>query len=488
MGVERMGAVSRVLRPVAIEEAMPSGQAGFSVMRTGRDARAGRIFSAWAPSTITTGEAPASRAAVAVRAMRVRPSWRRSCLGWPRRVEAPAARMMAAKLFMVDGAVALAEGAGVAGGAGGLDLGEDGEGDLFGSAAAEVEADGGMEAGAHFGCDGEAFGGEVGEDFFGAFAGAEEAEVGEGAGEELAEDREVVEVAVGHGDDVGACVERECGEGGLGRGEVEDVGRGEAGGVEEIGAGIDDGDAPAEFGGEAGEGLGVVAGAEDREGRRRREEFVEVAFGEMRGHLRAGLFFEDCGEGAFEGERVVVAGGAPRLSAGGPAGDGADGDTIGGIPAFDEEGGVFAAVPGGEDKGEPVGEAGDGFEPDGDGAFAAAAGAPDDVGVGGGVVMSEAGAAGGEDVAGLFHEVGFEAAAADGAETGAVGAPEHAGADGAEGGTGYADEGAEDGGGWVGAEGGGDAQEFFHAGAEAGVRCGGRRWRGEGAEGKKEND
>src|SRR6185312_8695337 len=110
---------------------------------------------------------------------------------------------------------AFAERAGVAGRVGRLKLGEDGEGDFFGGAAAEVEADGGVKAGAHVVGDGEAFAGEVGEDFFGTFAGAEKTEVGERAREQGAEQGEVVEVAVGHRHDEGAGVEREGADGGL---------------------------------------------------------------------------------------------------------------------------------------------------------------------------------------------------------------------------------------------------------------------------------
>ena len=54
-----------------------------------------------------------------------------------------------ASLIVMDGAGAFAEGAGVTGGAEGLDLGEDGEGNFFGRAAAEVEADGTVQAGEH---------------------------------------------------------------------------------------------------------------------------------------------------------------------------------------------------------------------------------------------------------------------------------------------------------------------------------------------------
>src|SRR5580693_5291403 len=168
---------SSVARPVRIEEARPSCHAGFWAMSSGRRASAGRIFSAWAPSTTTTGQAGESRAAEAACAMSGRPATGRSCFGWPMRVDAPAARRMQPKRkfgSLMDGAGTFAQRPGVATGEGGLHLGEDGEGNRFGRVTAEVEADRRVQA-----CTLGWRGGEVVEDFFGAFFWSEQPEVGE---------------------------------------------------------------------------------------------------------------------------------------------------------------------------------------------------------------------------------------------------------------------------------------------------------------------
>ena len=52
-----------VAMPARTDDAMPSAHAGFSLMSTGWRASRGRIFSAWAPSTTTTGHAADASAA-----------------------------------------------------------------------------------------------------------------------------------------------------------------------------------------------------------------------------------------------------------------------------------------------------------------------------------------------------------------------------------------------------------------------------------------
>ena len=49
--------------PVRRDEAMPSAQADFSAIKTVERANSGRIFSALAPTTTTTGQAGEARAA-----------------------------------------------------------------------------------------------------------------------------------------------------------------------------------------------------------------------------------------------------------------------------------------------------------------------------------------------------------------------------------------------------------------------------------------
>jgi hypothetical protein len=82
-----------VARPARREEAMPSAQAGFSAINTGRRASAGRILSACAPSTTTTGHAGDANAASTARTTSGWPSTGSNCFGEPIRVEAPAAKM-----------------------------------------------------------------------------------------------------------------------------------------------------------------------------------------------------------------------------------------------------------------------------------------------------------------------------------------------------------------------------------------------------------
>ena len=169
----------------------------------------------------------------------------------------------------MNGLCPFAQWAGVAVGEDGLHLGHDGEGDLCRRVGPEVEADGRMKAGAHFSRDREAIAREIGEDALGAFFRTEEAEIRQRTREQGAEQRHVVHVMVRHDDGEGVGVEGHatdkvaagCDSKGLG---VWETFRGREGRTW-----VRDGDVPAEFVGEAGEGLGVVASTEDREGRRR---------------------------------------------------------------------------------------------------------------------------------------------------------------------------------------------------------------------------
>src|ERR1035437_8601543 len=195
----------RVVPPTRIEAAMPSLHAGFSAMITGRRASAGRIFSSFAPSTTTTGQAAEASAASIMRTRSDWPSSGRSCFGVPMRADSPAARITAPKRnggcdSLMDWAGAFAQRAGITAGEGGLHLGDDGERDLFGRVGAEIEADGGVEPRAHRGRDGEAVTREIVENSLRAFFRAEQAEVGEGSREQHAQQRHIMQVVVRHYD------------------------------------------------------------------------------------------------------------------------------------------------------------------------------------------------------------------------------------------------------------------------------------------------
>ena len=82
------------------------------------------------------------------------------------------------------------------------DLGEDGEGYLFRSCGADVEACGGIDA-----ADILLFDGEFGEEFGGAFVWAEDADIGGGGGEDLFQVPFVGVVVMGHQQDGGVVID-----------------------------------------------------------------------------------------------------------------------------------------------------------------------------------------------------------------------------------------------------------------------------------------
>ena len=77
-------------------DAIPVIHSVLCAIDTGRSEISGLIASAEDPSTTMTGEQSASIAAMAARRISVWPSYLTSCLGLPRRVEAPAASTTAA--------------------------------------------------------------------------------------------------------------------------------------------------------------------------------------------------------------------------------------------------------------------------------------------------------------------------------------------------------------------------------------------------------
>ncbi len=84
------------VRPAVSDEASPLVHSPFiTVVTDSRPDYAGAIISALAPRTTTTGLAPASMAAAAIRRTSGSPSCTISCFGKPNRVDAPAARTTA---------------------------------------------------------------------------------------------------------------------------------------------------------------------------------------------------------------------------------------------------------------------------------------------------------------------------------------------------------------------------------------------------------
>jgi hypothetical protein len=175
----------------------------------------------------------------------------------------------------VDRAGAFAEGARVAAGESGADLGEDAEGDFGGCLGAEVKAYGGVETGELGGSGRKAVAGEVFEDAVGAFFGSEETEVAELKGEQVAENGDVVDIVVCHHYGEGAGLGGDVSDEIFGGRDEDAGGGGKAGGGGEGGARIGDGDGPAEGLGELGEGLSVVAGSKNEEGWRRGDRFLK---------------------------------------------------------------------------------------------------------------------------------------------------------------------------------------------------------------------
>jgi len=322
----------------------------------------------------------------------------------------------------MDRAGAVAEGAGVTAGEGGLHLGEDREGDFGGALGAEVEADGGVEPGELGGSRGGAGAGEVGEDAVGAFFGPEQAEVGEVKREQVAQQGHVVHVVVRHYDREGAGLRGDPRDE-LGRGrDDETVGGGEADRGREGGAGIGDGDVPTKLVRERGQRLGVVAGTEYQE-RGRRVDCLKEPSGVDR-----------CGTGRELGAEA----GAEREGRRGVA------------PNDGERGGPAGGEIRGE-QGDP-GRRGEryGFEQDLDDAVTTEADAPDQVVLRRGIVGDEFGPAGGGDALGAGEDIFFEATAADGAEAFAGGGDEKPSAGPTVGRARDGDEGGEDRVGWAG--------------------------------------
>ena len=286
----------------------------------------------------------------------------------------------------MDGAGALAERAGVAVGENGLHLGHDGEGDLFGRVGPEVEADGRMKAGAHFSRDRQAIAREIGKDALGAFFRTEQAEIRQRTREQGAQQRHVVHVMVRHDDGEGVGV------GGHATDEVaagcdrESLGDRETFRSREGRARVRDGDLPAEFVGEAREGLGIVARAEDREGSWRSDTVEKRA--------RVG--------GGGGGEA-----GAEWRVGGGEVGDGEQGGPARGEVLRESNG--------------PGGTRRQFFEHDAHDAVATQTDTPDEVVFRSGVVDDRLGDSGGEDVPGAHQDVFLQAAPANGTEPSTIG-------------------------------------------------------------------
>ena len=111
----------------------------------------------------------------------------------------------------------------------------------------------------------ESAGGEVGQDLLGALFGTQQPEIGEGTGQQVAEQRHVVRVVVGHhhGDGVGA--EGQTGGRLLRARDHDRVGIRKTGGRGQGGTRVHHGDMPAKFPGQAHEWLGVIPGAKNDE-------------------------------------------------------------------------------------------------------------------------------------------------------------------------------------------------------------------------------
>src|SRR5580704_9930500 len=128
--------------PARMDEAMPSCHAGFKANITGRPVNSVCNTSAKAPSTTTTGRHTDARAVSAACRRRLRSRKASNCLGRPRRVEAPAARISTAlaagpggvKLsvgWRMDWPLLLAQQTAGTPGHDGLNLRQNGQGDLF---------------------------------------------------------------------------------------------------------------------------------------------------------------------------------------------------------------------------------------------------------------------------------------------------------------------------------------------------------------------
>lgn len=112
------------------------------------------------------------------------------------------------------------------------------------------------------------------EEAMGAVDRSEDADVSGGLVEEPRKDGLIVGERVGHEHDGGVSFDRD---GDSGWGDQDGIGGWEAVGLGVGGAAVDDGDVPSDFLGDADEGDGVVAGAEDDEG-----EWGRDCFGEKR--------------------------------------------------------------------------------------------------------------------------------------------------------------------------------------------------------------
>ena len=175
-----------------------------------------------------------------------------------------------ANLFM-NGPRAFTQGTCVPSGERGLHLGEDGEGNWLGAVGPEIESDRGVEAGSLRGREGNALGGEIGEDLLGAFAGTEQTQIGEGTGEQVAEERHVVDVVMSHHDGDRFGIRMGLFDQGLRRPDDEGRGGRETLRGRECRPWVGNRHPPAQFVGEPGEGLGVVAGPENQKGCGRRD-------------------------------------------------------------------------------------------------------------------------------------------------------------------------------------------------------------------------
>ena len=175
-----------------------------------------------------------------------------------------------------------------------------------------------------------------------------------------------------------------------GRRDDELMGRGEALPGGKGGAGIGDGHVPAEFIREAREGLGIVAGAEDHEARRRSDPLVK--------DQRAGR------------GRRILGGGEACAEGGGVGGRVRDGEAGGAAKAE-----VF------RERESPHRVTREFFDHDPHDPVAAETDAPDEVVLRGRIINDGTGAAAGEDLAGVDQNILLEAAATDGTEATAIG-------------------------------------------------------------------
>jgi len=88
--------------PIRIEEAIPSCQPGLVIIKTFLLLISGAIDDALAPNTVITGCRWASSIASIAPLIKLLPLYCKSCFGLPSRVDAPAARRIAAQWFIMN--------------------------------------------------------------------------------------------------------------------------------------------------------------------------------------------------------------------------------------------------------------------------------------------------------------------------------------------------------------------------------------------------